>query len=77
MFVRDATTGELMVNIVFGYEDKEHRVELLDQLLQQFPQITTLLYTINTKKNDSLTTLIRKPILAKGILKSSWKISGS
>lgn len=54
MFVRNTTTGELMINVIFGYEDKEHREALLDSLLKQFPQITTLLYTINTKKNDSL-----------------------
>ena len=57
MFVRNTTTGELMINIVIGYEDEMHRKKLLDQLLQQFPQITTLLYTINTKKNDSLSDL--------------------
>lgn len=54
LLVRNTTTGELMVNMVIAYEDQAHRVALLDQLLQQFPQITTLLYTINGKKNDSL-----------------------
>ncbi|MBV9989604.1 MAG: 23S rRNA (uracil(1939)-C(5))-methyltransferase RlmD [Chitinophagaceae bacterium] len=68
MFVRDSTAGELMVNIVFGYEDKEHRIQLLDQLLQQFPQISTLLYTINTKKNDSLTDLEPQTYSGKGYI---------
>lgn len=54
MFIRNSTIGELMVNIVFGYEDENNRKALLNQLLQQFPQITTLLYTINIKHNDSL-----------------------
>lgn len=54
LLVRSSTTGELMVNMVIAYEDKEHRIALLDQLLQLFPQITTLLYTINSKRNDSL-----------------------
>ena len=54
LLVRNSTTGELMVNMVIAYEDKEHRIALLDQLLQSFPQITTLLYTINSKRNDSL-----------------------
>jgi 23S rRNA (uracil1939-C5)-methyltransferase len=57
MFIRNSTIGELMVNIVFGYEDENNRKALLNQLLQQFPQITTLLYTINTKHNDSLNDL--------------------
>jgi 23S rRNA (uracil1939-C5)-methyltransferase len=43
-----------MVNMVIAYEEKEHRIALLDQLLKSFPQITTLLYTINGKRNDSL-----------------------
>jgi 23S rRNA (uracil1939-C5)-methyltransferase len=54
LLVRSSTTGELMVNMVIAYEDKEHRIALLDQLLQSFPEITTLLYTINGKRNDSL-----------------------
>lgn len=54
LLVRSSTTGELMVNMVIAYEEKEHRIALLDQLLKSFPQITTLLYTINGKRNDSL-----------------------
>lgn len=54
LLVRNTTTGELMVNVVIAYEDKNHRIELLDLLLKEFPEITTLLYTINSKKNDSL-----------------------
>ncbi len=57
MFVRNTTTGELMINIVFGYEDTPNRELLLAQLLEKFPSITTLLYTINTKRNDSLIDL--------------------
>jgi len=54
LLIRNTTTGELMVNMVIAYEDKEHRIALLNQLLAQFPEITTLLYTINGKRNDSL-----------------------
>lgn len=54
MQVRLCRTGELMVNIVFGEDSEKKRKKLLDFLLQQFPGITTLLYTINLKKNDSL-----------------------
>ena len=64
MQVRLCTTGELMVNIVFGEEDKPKRNALLDHILQQFPAITTLLYTINTKKNDSLFDL--EPVVYQG-----------
>jgi 23S rRNA (uracil1939-C5)-methyltransferase len=54
VIVRVLTTGEVMVNICFGREDKSARKALLDHLLQKIPAITTLLYTINTKWNDSL-----------------------
>lgn len=66
MQVRLCTTGELMINIVLGEEDEEKREELLHHISQQFPQITTLLYTINTKKNDSLHDLEPIPWKGKG-----------
>ena len=54
LLVRNSTTGELMVNVVIAFEDEVNRINLLDSLLQSFPTITTLLFTINSKKNDSL-----------------------
>ncbi|MGJ7032760.1 23S rRNA (uracil(1939)-C(5))-methyltransferase RlmD [Niabella hirudinis] len=54
MQVRLCETGELMVNLVMGEDDPEKREKILEHLRAQFPQITTLLYTINTKRNDSL-----------------------
>jgi len=62
--VRNTSAGELMINVVLGYEAEEPRKQLLDQLLADFPAITTLLYTINTKKNDSLHDL--SPIVYSG-----------
>jgi 23S rRNA (uracil1939-C5)-methyltransferase len=62
--IRLATTGELMVNIVFAYEDKSKRLGLLKFIEEKFPEITTLLYTINTKKNDSL--FDQEPKIYKG-----------
>jgi 23S rRNA (uracil1939-C5)-methyltransferase len=43
-----------MVNIVFGRNDKKKIQELADYILNLFPSITTLLFTINEKKNDSM-----------------------
>ena len=54
MQLRICTTGEVMVNIVFGEDDKDKREMLLSFLINEFPGITALLYTINTKMNDSL-----------------------
>ena len=52
--LRVATTGEVLVNMVFGYEDVKERTAILDHLLEQIPVITSLHYTINEKLNDSL-----------------------
>jgi 23S rRNA (uracil1939-C5)-methyltransferase len=66
--VRLATTGELMVNIVLGYEDEALRIPLLDFIKDNFPEITTLLYTINTKRNDSLNDLQPQVYTGKGFI---------
>jgi 23S rRNA (uracil1939-C5)-methyltransferase len=51
--VRTASTGEIMVIVQF-YEDNEPaRIELLDAIAKQFPQITSLIYFINPKGNDT------------------------
>jgi 23S rRNA (uracil1939-C5)-methyltransferase len=65
--IRICTTGEWMANIQFGYED--HQISrLLDYILLKFPQITTLLYTINPKKNDSLDGLVPRAYFGKGFV---------
>jgi 23S rRNA (uracil1939-C5)-methyltransferase len=66
MQVRVCNTGEVMANIVFGYEDEAKRKQLLDYIVQQFPGITTLLYTINTKMNDSMYDLFPQVYYGKG-----------
>lgn len=55
--IRLTSTGQLMVIVVFnqGYDND---IKLLMQNLKdKFPQITSLLYVINPKVNDSLTDL--------------------
>jgi len=64
MQVRVCTEGEVMVNIVFGEENEELRKRLLDHILEKFPSLTTLLYTINTKWNDSMND--QSPIVYHG-----------
>jgi 23S rRNA (uracil1939-C5)-methyltransferase len=67
MQVRICTTGEVMVNIVFGQEDERRRA-LLDHILEKFPGITTLLYTINEKGNDSLSGLTPEVYQGRGFV---------
>ncbi len=54
MIVRTSTTGEIMVVLAFFREEKDNRIALLAALAEEFPQITSLMYTINTKGNDTL-----------------------
>lgn len=55
LMIRTSSTNDLMVVVVFYYEDEARRVALLDYLKEQFPEITSLLYVINEKCNDTIT----------------------
>lgn len=55
LMIRTTSTGELMVVVVFFHEDEAARVALLQHLADRFPQITALLYVINSKCNDTIT----------------------
>ena len=55
LMIRTATTGDLMVLLAFFHEDKPRREALLDYLAERFPQITSLMYVINEKCNDTIT----------------------
>lgn len=77
--MRLCRTGEIMVNIVFGYVDESLQVGLLERVQNRFPSITTLLYTINPKWNDSLNDLHPRIYSGKGYVvekleKFSFKI---
>jgi len=68
LIVRIATTGEVMVNVCFGYDDEKERIRLFDHLLKTVPSITTLLYTINPKKNDTIYDLQPQAYYGKGYI---------
>jgi len=55
MMVRTTSTGELMIIMIFYYEDKAAQDALLQHIADKFPQITSLLYVINSKANDTIT----------------------
>ena len=54
LMIRTASTGEVMVVIQFFKEDKRKRELLLDFIAETFQQITSLLYVINSKANDTI-----------------------
>lgn len=55
LIIRTSSTGEVMVIVTFGEENREAREGLLNALVQQFPEITSLMYVINEKMNDTIT----------------------
>ncbi len=55
LIIRTTSKGGLMVILVLFYEDKICRENFLDYIHQQFPQICSLFFIINSKKNDSIT----------------------
>ncbi|MCW5897642.1 MAG: 23S rRNA (uracil(1939)-C(5))-methyltransferase RlmD [Flavobacteriales bacterium] len=54
LLVRTTITGECMVLLAVGHEDAEARERLLDALVDAFPQLTSVLWTVNPKKNDTI-----------------------
>ena len=54
LMIRTASTSEIMVLVQFYHEDKENRELLLNFVAERFPEITSLLYVINSKANDTL-----------------------
>lgn len=69
--IRITTTGEIMVNVVVGYNNKELIEALMNHVLQQVPSITTLLYTVNTKLNDTIYNLEPVIFFGKGYIEET------
>ena len=57
LIIRTSITGEVMVIVVFFRDDREMREALLNHLMLEFPGITSLMYVINPKANDTITDL--------------------
>ncbi len=68
LIIRYCTTGELMVNLCINYEDEINTKKLLDGLLAKVPEITTMLYTVNPKWNDTIYDLTPQVYFGKGYL---------
>jgi len=64
LVIRNTLSGDVMVILVFFYDDRKRREGLLDFLIGEFPRITSLFYVINSKKNDSLND--QDPVLYHG-----------
>lgn len=54
IIIRTSTTGEVMVIMVFALPEQDKIEALLDHLAEKFPEITSLMYVVNEKLNDSI-----------------------
>ena len=57
IIIRSTSSGQWMLIVVFHYEDMSLIEKLLNHLSEKFPQITSLQYVINSKKNDTISDL--------------------
>ncbi len=64
LFIRTSTSNEVMINMVFGENINDQAIDLLAALKTEFPEISSIYYLVNTKKNDSIYDL--KPVLFSG-----------
>lgn len=64
LMIRISSTGEVMAVMVFGEDDREKITTLLNAVAEEFPEITSLLYVVNTKVNDTIAD--QEIILFKG-----------
>jgi len=61
VLIRNTVSSQWMVMMIFGYEDRAQREAMLDFILQQFPSLTSLVYAINEKTNDTYSDLAFYP----------------
>jgi 23S rRNA (uracil1939-C5)-methyltransferase len=64
LLIRNAIAGDLMVIVVFAYDAPDEISQLMNFIADSFPQITSLIYVINTKQNDVITD--QEMLLFKG-----------
>ena len=54
LMIRNTSIGEWMVIVVFYEDDREKRERLMDYIAGEFPWVTSLLYVVNQKANDTI-----------------------
>lgn len=54
LMVRIASTGEVMLIVVFARSEQEKIDDMMGAIAAEFPEITSLLYVVNQKVNDTI-----------------------
>lgn len=60
LIIRTSSTGDLMVILVVGYEDDSVLNSAMNHLAENFPEITSLMYIVNTNLNDTTNGMTAK-----------------
>ncbi|MCA5006010.1 23S rRNA (uracil(1939)-C(5))-methyltransferase RlmD [Sphingobacterium bovistauri] len=54
LIIRTSSTGEVMLVVVFAYPEEEQVDLVMNFISEKFPNIVSLLYIINQKRNDTI-----------------------
>lgn len=54
LIIRTASTGEIMVLLAFGEDDRDNIRLLMTALQEKFPQVSSLMFVVNLKANDTI-----------------------
>ncbi|MFT7067107.1 MAG: 23S rRNA (uracil1939-C5)-methyltransferase [Sediminicola sp.] len=54
LMIRTSSNGEIMILVQFFENNEVQRTLLMDYIKESFPEITSLLYVINQKQNDTI-----------------------
>lgn len=57
LMIRIASTGETMAVMSFGEDNPQAIASVLDAVRAEFPNLTSLMYVVNTKANDTIADL--------------------
>ena len=68
LMLRQNSKGDWMVLFQLYKDNKPERIKLFDFLLSQFPQITTLVFAVNPKGNDSIYDLDIQNYFGEGFI---------
>lgn len=73
IIIRNSATGDLMVIIVFSKDEKDKIQKLMTFLGDDFPEISSLMYVVNEKKNDTISDLEVKLFSGKDYMLEEMK----
>jgi len=68
LIVRNSRDGQWMCNVIFASNDEQAISGLLEHIETEFPQLTSIHYVINEKKNDSIYDLEVQHYSGKGYI---------